>query len=88
MTEPRLPVLPRIGFALLTIIFLLTLAVFVLLFFVASDERWNFLVPIAGMLFGLSWVRGARRKWIDRRRTADAVPAGPDGSTPLSAPEA
>lgn len=77
MTEPQLSVLPRIGFALLAIVFVLALAVFILLFFAVPDERWTFLLPMAGILLGLSWTRGARRTWIDKHRPATTGPAGP-----------
>jgi hypothetical protein len=86
LTEPRLPVLPRIGFTVLTIAFVVLLAGFVLLFFVLPDERWTFLLPVGGMLFGLSWVRGARRRWIDQHRAPVPAPAGP--ATLTTAPEA
>lgn len=80
MTEPRLPVLPRVGFALLTIVLLLVLVVFVLLFLVLEEQRWTFLWPAAGVLFGLTWVRGARRTWLEKHR----APA-PDAAAPASA---
>lgn len=86
MTEPRLPVLPRVGFALLTTVLLIVLVVFVLLFFILEDQRWTFLWPAAGMLFGLTWVRGARRTWLEKHRsptpgvTDPAAAAAPEAS--------
>lgn len=79
MSTPRLPLLPRVGFALLTVALTLTLVVCVLLFFVLPDERWSFALPVFGMLFGLSWVRGARRTWIAKHRTA--TPGTPAAAT-------
>ena len=66
MSTQRLPLLPRVGFQVLTVVFSLLLAIFVLLFIVVSQERWSFLLPAFGMLAGLSWVRGARRTWLEQ----------------------
>lgn len=85
MTERRLPVLPRVGFALLTVVLTLVLAVFVLLFFVVPDEeRWNAGLPGVAVLIGLFRTRALRRTWIDQRHSA---PSGAQGTaTTVGAP--
>ncbi|MBO0898902.1 hypothetical protein J1G42_02855 [Cellulomonas sp. zg-ZUI222] len=83
MPGPRPPVLPRVGFALLTILLLLALVAFVVLFVVVPDERWTFLWPMVAMLVGLTWVRGARRTWVEKHRPATApVDTPPTGLVP------
>ncbi|WP_258725864.1 hypothetical protein [Cellulomonas sp. NS3] len=78
MAERRLPVLPRVGFALLTVVLSLVLAVFVLLFFIVpDDERWNAGLPAVATLIGLLRTRGLRRTWLDQHHTA---PSGAQGT--------
>lgn len=81
MSTPRLPLLPRIGFLFLMVMFPLVLAVIVLLFFAVPDERWTFVLPGLGMLMGLNWTRNARRAWLERHRpAAPVVPSAPGSS--------
>ena len=76
MPETRLPVAPRIGYALLTVVLTLLLVAFVLLSFVVDGERFKFLAAAAGVLFGISWVRGTRRTWIEKQRAV--APGAPE----------
>lgn len=71
MPKKALPLLPRLGFALLILVLSLALAIFVLLFVVVEDERWSFLLPMGGMVGALGWAAGMRRSWIDRRTASD-----------------
>lgn len=74
MTEPRLPLMPRIGYALLFGVLVLLVLVFALLALVLPDDRFKFIGAAAAMLFGITWVRGARRSWFERQRGAAAAP--------------
>ena len=83
----RPPVLPRVGFAVLTVVLLLALLALLLLLVAVPEERSTFALPTAAMALGLLWVRGARRTWLDRHRPAGGS-TGTTTSPTTTSPEA